>query len=112
MTTKTKLPEGVTPEMVAGYKERHGEKNVKLAILMDEDGNELRQEIVRVPDRKTLGEFEKWLDKQPLKAKEILVQNCVLTNKEAIKAEDILFSAAYNALIELIPVGKFKLADL
>jgi hypothetical protein len=109
---KEKLPEGATPELVAQWKERYGEKNVKLVTLQNEDGEDLRNEIVRVPDRKTLGEWEKWVDKQPVKAKEILINGSFLTSKEAIKADDVLFSAAYSATIELIPVGKFKLADL
>jgi hypothetical protein len=36
----------------------------------------------------------------------------VLSDKEAIKADDVLFSAAFSAVAELIPLGKFKLADL
>jgi hypothetical protein len=106
------LPDGTTAEMVVGWKERYGEGKVKLACLQDEDGNDLRTVVVRVPDRKALGEFEKWIDKNPLKAKEILVNACVLTDKEAVKADDILFSSAFNAVAELIPLGKFKLADL
>ncbi len=112
MKKETKLPNGVTPEMVAAWKERYGEKNIKLATLLSEDGRELGDAVIRVPDRKTQGEFEKWVDKNPYKAKEILVNTCVLSPKEPIYADDMMFSAAFNAIVELIPMGKFKLADL
>lgn len=51
-----------------------------------------------------LGEFEKWVDKSPDKAKEILVNACVLSNKEAVKDDDGLFFAAFDAITKLIPV--------
>jgi len=107
---ESKLPEGVTAEMVAEWKQQYG--TVKLASLQDENGEFLRQVVMRVPNRKTIGEFEKWIDKQPLKAKEILVNGCLLTDKEAVKADDVLFSAAFSASVELMPMGKYVLEDL
>ena len=68
------LPVGVTAEDIKAWKGRYGENKIKIASLpKDDDGNEFMDVIVRVPDRKCLGEFEKWVDKSPDKAKEILV---------------------------------------
>jgi len=99
------LPDGVTPEMVAAWKERYGQDKVKMALLpKDEDANEYMPVIVRVPDRKTMGEFEKWIDKSPDKAKDILINSCLLTCKEQVKADDDLYLAAFDALAKLLPI--------
>jgi len=102
---KVKLPEGVTEEHVKAWKERYGEDKVKYVELpKDDDGDEYFGCIVRVPARKELSEFEKWVDKNPDKAKEVMINACVLTGKEIIKADDGLFLGAFDALAKLIPV--------
>ncbi len=102
---KTELKDGITPEIIKAAKDRYGEDKVKIASLpKDENAEEFLDVLVRVPDRKTQGEFEKWLDKSPDKAKEILVNACVLTNKEAVKADDGLFAGAIDALSKLLVV--------
>ena len=68
--------------------------------------------IVRVPDRKTLGEFEKWVDKAPDKAKEILINACVLTHKDEVKADDGLFMAAFDALSKILPYRSATIKNL
>lgn len=99
------LPSGVTPEMVTKWKEHFGVEKVKLAALpKDEDGNDFLTVVVRVPDRKTVSEFEKWIDKNPDKAKEIMVNSCVLSNKDEVKADDGLFFGAFDAVVKLMPV--------
>lgn len=101
----TALPEGVTAEAISAWKTRYGENKVKIASLpKDDEGNEFYDVVVRTPDRKVLGEFEKWVDKNPDKAKEILVNACVLSGKEAVKGDDGLFLGAFDAIVKLIPV--------
>lgn len=110
---KVKLPNGVTPEQIAAWKERYGERKVKMAVLpLDDDGDETMEIIVRVPDRKTMGEFEKWIDKSPNKAKEILINACVLSSKDVVKSNDDAFMAAFDAVAELIPIRKAILKNL
>ncbi len=107
------LPQGVTEEQIKAWKERYGEKKVKIATLpLDDDNEETMDIIVRVPDRKTMGEFEKWIDRSPNKAKEILINACVLTDKEKIKGNDDAFFAAFDAISELIPIRKATLKNL
>lgn len=101
------LPEGVTPEMMKAWQERYGKKKVQIATLpLDDDGDKTMDIIVRVPDRKTVGEFEKWIDKNPDKAKEVMINACVLFGKDAAKATDDGFFAAFDAVASLIPVRK------
>lgn len=104
---ENKLPAGITEEMVAQAKEKYGDKKVKIAELpKDDNGDEFLSVLVRVPDRKTLDEFEKWMDKSPGKAKEILLNACLLSHKDEVKADDGLFLSAVEAIAQLIPIRK------
>lgn len=98
---------GITPEMISEAKAKYGEGKVKLADLpLDDDGDKFLTVLIRVPDRKTLSEFEKWADKQPDKAKEILLNACLLSHKDQVKADDNLFFTCTSAIAELIPIRK------
>ncbi|MGP1514460.1 MAG: hypothetical protein ACTTJH_00685 [Bacteroidales bacterium] len=102
---ETQLPEGVTQEMIKAWQERYGENKVKIAQLpMDDDGKAYKKVIIRVPDRKVMSEFEKWMDKNPDKAKEIMINACLLSGKDEVKADDGLFFGAADAIAQLIPV--------
>lgn len=108
-----KLPDDVTPEMIKAWKERYGEEKVKIAMLpKDDDASDFLDVIVRVPDRKTVDEFEKYIDKMPGKAKEILINACCLTGKDKIKADDGLFYGAVDAITKLLPVRTAILKNL
>lgn len=97
----------ITSEMITAAKEKYGEDKVKIAELpLDDDGKNILEVLVRVPDRKIIGEFEKWADKNPDKSKEILVNACLLTFVEQVKSDDTLFFTAVNAIAELIPIRK------
>lgn len=102
---EVKLPEGVSAEMIKAWKERYGENKVKIASLpMDDDGKAYKDVVVRVPDRKVMSEFEKWLDKNPDKAKEIMINACLLSNKDEVKADDGLFFGCADAIAQLMPI--------
>jgi hypothetical protein len=109
---KASLPEGITQEQVKAWKERYGEGKVKLATLLGDEGNELGEVVVRAPGRKEIGEFEKWVDRNPDKAKEILVNTCLLTHKDEVKANEDMFLAAFDAIAKLIPIGKSVIKNL
>jgi len=107
------LPAGVTSEMIAAWKERYGENKVKLALLpLTEDCNDYLSVVVRAPGRKEASEFEKWIDKNPDKAKEILVNTCLLTNKDEVKANEFLFFGAADAIMNLLQVPKAIIKNL
>jgi hypothetical protein len=108
-----KLPDGVTAEMIKSWKARYGETKVKLGeIPLDDDRTQFLAVIGRVPGRKEMGEFEKWMDKDPNKSKEILINSCLLTEKDRVKADDILFYGAFDFLSQLIPIGKATVKNL
>lgn len=107
------LPVGVTHEMIKAWKERYGDNKLRLATLSIDDSTFKPFDIViRVPDRLALAEFEKWLDKKPDKAKEILVRACVLSSKDEVLADDDKFLAAFNAIAEILPIQKAEIKNL
>jgi len=52
------------------------------------------------------------LDKNPNKAKEILIKSCVLSHKDEILADDDKFMAAFNALAEVLPIQRTTIKNL
>lgn len=65
--------------------------------------------IVCVPDRRTMGQYLKFSNVNPFKAQEILVKNCLLTDKDQVLADDALFLTCVSALAELIPIREQKI---
>lgn len=107
------LPEGVTQEQVNAWKERYGSNKVKTALLpKDEDCNDYMEVVVRAPGSKELSEFEKWIDKNPQKAKEILINTCLLSRKDEVKANEYLFLGAADAIAGLLPTPKAIIKNL
>lgn len=102
-----KLPNGVTAEQITAWKERYGERKVKQATLRDdEDLFDPFDVIIRRPGRQEMGEFEKWVDKQPDKAKVIMIKSCLLSHKDEVLADEDKFLHAFNAIAELMPIAK------
>lgn len=110
---QAQIPDGVTAEQVAAWKERYGDKKVRLAQLpKDEDCNDYLSVVVRCPGSKELAEFEKWIDKNPLKAKEIMINTCLLSHKEEVKGNEYLFLGAADAICGLLPTPKAIVKNL
>lgn len=106
------LPDGVTQEQIKSWKERYGDDKVKLAILIDFEGRELCSVIVRVPGRQERSEFEKWIDKNPGKAKDVLINACLLSSKDEVKANDDKYEAAYDAIAKLFRISTSTIKNL
>lgn len=104
---------GITQEMVNNAKEKYGADKVKYADLPLDDNNErFLTVLITVPGRTVIGEFEKWSDKNPNKAKEIIINSCLLSHKDQVKADDNLFFTAVNAIADLIPIRKAIIKNL
>lgn len=105
MAKEDKLPEGITAEMIAEAKKKHGEDKVKiLAIPVDDDATAYKEVLAIVPTRRIIGMYQRFQDSDPAKAQEILVKNCLLSHKDEILADDGLFFGALTLLAKLIPV--------
>lgn len=99
----------VSKEVKESLKKEHGDKLKSLILPMDDDANEEIEVLAVVPSRSVVGQHIKFLQSDPKKGQEILVKNCILTDKEIVLADDGLFYAAASLLAELIPIrqGKF-----
>ena len=101
----------MTKEQREALIKEHGESNLRRLELPKDDLNtEFVEIVVRVPDRATMGQYMKYMDVNPKKAQEILVKQCVLTEKEMIMNDDALFLTAVSGIAELIPIreGRIK----
>lgn len=104
---KEELPAGITAEMIAAAKTKHGESNIKFIDIMDEDGNGVELTVLAcVPSRTVVGQYRRYADTDPKKADDTLVKACVLSHKEEVLASDALFMGALMGVAELIPVRK------
>jgi hypothetical protein len=101
----------VTPEMIAAWKEKYGADKVKLIELYRADGSDPIICYAKVPDRMVTSQYWQWMDKSLKKAGEILIQNCLLTNKELVLADEELFNTAATYLGQLIPIGRAEIKN-
>lgn len=113
--TISNLPAGVTQEMIDELKEQG--KNPNLAELFDSEGTPLNESIVVIkPSANTINQFEKFIDKDPLKAKRILIKNTVVGEASSrigsMPGDSSVFNAAFDAAANMIPYGKSQLKKL
>lgn len=90
--------------------EKVGKDNLRrIELPLDDNNNEILEVIVCVPDRRTMGQYMKYQGVNPAKAQEILVKNCLLTDKDQVLADDALFMTCVSGLAELIPIREQKI---
>ncbi len=99
------LPQGVTPEMIQAWKEKH--KHIRLIRLQKGFAA-----IAHRPARNIVNQWEKFSDSDPNKARTILIENCVLFGKEEVLADDELFYSCAAAITEMIPISKAETENL
>lgn len=90
----------VTEKQIESWKKQHGEV-YELNIPLENDKVTC---YLRKPDRKTIAYALSVRDTNPLKAKEIVLENCFLAGDERIKTDDELFLSACTVLDEMIVV--------
>lgn len=96
-----------TKELIEKKKaENPGCKLAKVALKAEDEKSTALEVLVKSPDRKIISEADKWETANPGKAKEIYVRNCVLTDVDAVMADDNLFYQAYFAVIDMLPFQK------
>ncbi|MNT35823.1 hypothetical protein D3C72_1718680 [compost metagenome] len=103
---KTLYP-GITSEMVSKAKAKWGDKKIRTAECgIDEDTDDVLVVLLRRPNRQVMNEYVKWADKSPAKADEILVNSCLLSHKEEVKANEFLFGNVVDAISQIIPTPR------
>ncbi len=90
--------------------DKNGVNNLKrIELPLDDNNNEMLEVIVSVPDRRTMGQYLKYQSVNPAKAQEILIKNCLHTDKDQVLKDDALFLTCVSALAELIPIRESKI---
>lgn len=109
------LPDGITQEMIAEAKRKH--RSVKVAELIDAEGNYIDTILVGNPSTFIQNEWEKFIDKDLQRAKGILINGCIPCNehKEKVKLLDKnsdAYMAVFDACAKMLPVGKSILKNV
>ena len=81
----------------------------RVELPLDDMGDAVLEVIVCIPDRRTMGQYLKYQNVNPAKAQEILVKNCLLTDKDQVLADDALFLTCVSALAEIIPIRENRI---
>jgi hypothetical protein len=111
--SKMATPIVVTKEMAEAERKIHG--FVKVFSLEDGDGNSIGDAMFKRPSARVLSEWEKWLEKDPMKSRRILVNGTLLNRIEEVKEWESAsdeFYAVYNAATGVIPAGKATLKNI
>jgi hypothetical protein len=104
---------GLTPTQIEDLKAKHG--ILKVAELFDSEGKSQGFVVLGKPSAAVIGQFEKFIDKDPMKARGILVNGTVLTRTDEFKDMDRnseVYAAVFDAAAQMIPVGKAVLKNL
>ncbi|MEQ8685444.1 MAG: hypothetical protein RIE86_09130 [Imperialibacter sp.] len=62
-------------------------------------------------DRTVCGQFERFIDGNPDKAREILVKHCVKHGLDEVLGNNVAFRAVSTFLIELLPTAKVRIKN-
>lgn len=111
--SKETTTHGLSATQIEDLKSIHG--TLKVAELFDSEGTSHGFVVLGKPTAAVIGEFEKWIDKNPMKARGILVNGTLLTRKDEFKDMDKSsekYAAAFDAAAQMIPVGKAVLKNL
>ena len=106
-----------TSEELSEWKAKYG-RIAQCTIEKTEGSGEFVTLVIRKPGRLEVSQFELWVDKNPDKAKEILVNSCICVPaaqpqaKEIAKSTTDAFLNTYKGIMELYPVGKAEVLDL
>lgn len=109
-----KLPIGISKEMIEEARTKHG--IIKLATLSSPDtGEDHGVAIVGKPSAQAINQFEKFIDRDPLRAKMALINGTFCTRKDEIKNADpagTFFAACFDAAAQMLPIGKAQLKNI
>lgn len=98
------VPEDIKKQL----KEEYGDKLRSILVPKDDYGLEEIEVMVVVPSRSTSSQAMKFGQHDPGKGWDILIKNCLLTNKEEVINDDALFMTVASAITELLPVRQGK----
>jgi hypothetical protein len=103
----------VDENVIQSFIDKHGKSKLrKLELPMDDIGLKKLEVIVLIPNRPTMSQFMKYIDSNPNKAQEILINQCLLTSKEEVYADDALFFSCFSGIADLFPIRQATIKNL
>jgi hypothetical protein len=93
----------ITEKKIEDWKKQYGEI-FEIEVPKDDSGIEVYRGYLRKPDRKTLSYVMAIQAKNPIAAKEALLENCFMGGDNEIKTEDDAFMSACTVLDSLIVI--------
>jgi len=108
-----KKKSNLTEEVKKALIEKHGKENLRVIQLpIDDSETEFLDVLVKVPSRSTVNQFMRFIDTLPKKAQEVLINQCLLTSKDEVMADDHLFLTAIAGISELFPIRNARVKKL
>lgn len=104
MEEKIILKGEVTEDQVNAWKRKHGE-----VYMVKVDGS---AGYLRKPDRDTMKAVATVSSNDPIRANEVLLENCWLGGDDSIKTDDAKFFGVSSTLAELVEVKAAELKKL
>lgn len=100
--------DATTKEVLLQTHKREDLRAVELP--MNDMDTEFLEVAICVPSIAVTAQFMKYMDTNPKKGQEILIKQCLLTNKEQVMNDKYLFLTAVTHISELIPIreGRVK----
>lgn len=95
-----------TKKVIRAEHANDADKLKTLIVPTDDSESHFIEVAALIPNRRVLSQHMKYLDTNPAKAQDILVNSCVLTSKDRIKADDFMYNTTVALLAELIPIGQ------
>lgn len=109
----SKLPDGITEDMVNKAIATYGIRNVQLAkIATSDDEADDMLVLMNRPGRKAVSDYERFSDSNPLKAKRKLIAGTLLSHKEITEKNDWAFFGVFSAAVQLLKVEKSDFTKL
>lgn len=109
----TKNIKEVSLEVRNSLIEQYGKEKLRILVLpMDELSMESIEVVVKIPDRSTISQVMKFMNENPKKANDILINSCLLTSKEIVNADDGLYFTCATGIAELMPIRQASIKNL
>jgi len=91
---------------------QYGKEKLRVIELpLNDMGTEIKEVAVLVPSRSVMSQYMRFIDSNPKKAQEILINHCLLTDKEEVNADDALFNTCVMGIAELFPIREYKIKN-
>jgi len=104
--------EKLDPKLKEALVKQYGKEKLRSIELPKNDmGTEILEVAVLVPGRSVMSQYMRFIDTNPKKAQEILINHCLLTSKEEVNADDALFNTCVMGIAELFPIREYKIKN-